>query len=98
MTYPSYESAGIRARLQRLPEKSEKQIPHRLKPVRDDKYKALVTAHLKVRPFKLHRTRLFQLSSRAYGPRELMKMSSSLGQNNSGAEWQDRNRNGEVEA
>ena len=27
-----------------------------------------------------------------------MKMSSSLGQNNSGAEWQDRNRNGEVEA
>ena len=27
-----------------------------------------------------------------------MKMSSGLGQNGSGAEWQDRNRNGEVEA
>jgi len=27
-----------------------------------------------------------------------MKMISSAAQNNSGAEWQDRNRNGEVEA
>lgn len=27
-----------------------------------------------------------------------MKMGSSLGQNGSGEEWQDRNRNGDVEA
>ena len=39
------------ARLQRLLKKSKQQIPRGLKPARSDKIKIL-TAHLKVRPFK----------------------------------------------
>src|SRR5664280_1386379 len=38
---------------------SKKQIPHRLKSVRDDKNKGLITAHLKVRPFKSIPIRVF---------------------------------------
>ncbi|MGB8888849.1 MAG: hypothetical protein WCC87_19120 [Candidatus Korobacteraceae bacterium] len=49
----------ISHRLNRLTEKSQKQIPHRLKPVRDDKNRGLVTAHLEVRPFKTYRTDFF---------------------------------------
>ncbi len=33
-------------------EKPEQQIPHRLKPVRDDKFVRLATAQLKLRPLK----------------------------------------------
>jgi hypothetical protein len=48
-------------------EKSEKQIPRRLKLARDDKYKGLASAHpfdrlrawLKLRPFKTANHRLF---------------------------------------
>jgi hypothetical protein len=39
--------------------KPEKQIPRGLKPARDDKNKELVTAHLKVRPFKTCGHRVF---------------------------------------
>jgi hypothetical protein len=56
------------ARLNRLLKNSQPQIPHRLKSVRDDKYKGLMTAYpstssgqaLKVRPFKCSRGRVFQ--------------------------------------
>ncbi len=34
-----------------IPSGSEEQIPHRLKPVRDDKKQGCATAHLKLRPF-----------------------------------------------
>src|ERR1035437_9392069 len=47
------------ARLHRLRENSQTQIPRRLKPARDDKNKGLPTAHLKVRPFKASCNRLF---------------------------------------
>ncbi len=43
---------------------SEKQIPRGLKPARDDKYKRLMTACLKVRPFKCVRNRAFPQSAR----------------------------------
>src|SRR5208337_2788555 len=51
---------SVAARLNSLLKKFEKQIPHRLKSVRDDKKRGLLTAHpstgsgqaLKVRPFK----------------------------------------------
>ncbi len=39
-------------RLNRLLKNPKQQIPRRLKPARDDKNKELVTAYLKVRPFK----------------------------------------------
>jgi hypothetical protein len=38
--------------LNRLLKKSKKQIPHWLKPVRDDKFKGLASARLKPCPFK----------------------------------------------
>ena len=53
------------ARLKRLLKKSEQQIPHRLKSVRDDKYKGLTTAHLKVRPFKTVCNPTFSAASEA---------------------------------
>ena len=46
------KSVCIRARLNRPLKNSEKQIPRRLKSARDDKNKGLVTAQLKLRPFK----------------------------------------------
>jgi hypothetical protein len=50
----------IRARLQRLLKKSEKQIPRGLKSARDDKNKELATAQLKLCPFKAALNRVFQ--------------------------------------
>jgi hypothetical protein len=47
-------------RFYRLLKNTEKQIPHRLKSVRDEKNKGLVTAHLKMRPFKSVNIRVFQ--------------------------------------
>ena len=58
-------STGVHARLNRLPKKAQQQIPHRLKPVRDDKHKGLVTAQLKLRPFKTSRIRVFPPSVKA---------------------------------
>jgi len=41
---------------------------------------------------------LSRVSVWAYGPRNLMKISSSQIQNRTGSEWRDRVRTGEVEA
>src|SRR5271166_1041883 len=59
---------SVAARLNSLLKKFEKQIPHRLKSLRDDKKKGLLTAHpstgsgqaLKVRPFKTPEILFFQ--------------------------------------
>ena len=48
------------ARLKRLLKNSEQQINRRLKSRRGDKFKGLATAHLKVRPFEMSPTRVFQ--------------------------------------
>src|SRR5664279_1084664 len=56
----------------RLLKKSKPQIPHRLKSVRDDKYKRLMTAYLKVRPFKCGRKRVFS------SPLWLVRLASGL--------------------
>ena len=48
------------ARLKRLLKNSEQQIPRRLKSPRGDKFKGLAKAHLKVRPFEMSPTRVFQ--------------------------------------
>jgi hypothetical protein len=55
---------------------SRQQIPHRLKPVRDEKNKGLVTAHLKVRPFKTYRTHL--VSATCLVERDLLFVSQLL--------------------
>src|SRR5271165_1231907 len=60
-------------RLQRLLKKSEKQIPRGLKPTRNDKNKGLVTAHLKVCPFKTRSNRLFQQSVQPRRPGSTLK-------------------------
>jgi hypothetical protein len=43
---------GLTTRETGTADNSKKQIPHRLKSVRDDNNKGFATAHLKVRPFK----------------------------------------------
>jgi hypothetical protein len=58
-------STGGYTRLNMLLKNSEKQIPHRLKPVRDDKYKGLATAQLKLRPFEIGSGRVFRQSVKA---------------------------------
>jgi hypothetical protein len=54
------------ARLNSLLKNSQKQIPRGLKPARDDKYKRLLPAYLKVRPFKCRRGRVFQQPVKPY--------------------------------
>ncbi|MGB8885754.1 MAG: hypothetical protein WCC87_03475 [Candidatus Korobacteraceae bacterium] len=59
-TVKPVDFATLAAWLNRVLKNSKKQISHRLKSVRDDKYKGLATAQLKLRPFKITSGRVFQ--------------------------------------
>ena len=50
---------GVKVGKSRLLTKLEKQVPRGLQPARKDKNTVLITAHLKVRPFKTGLSRVF---------------------------------------